>query len=268
VEINGTHYSLQKPKVFQAWYDATPPGFIFSLKGSRFITHLKQLKDVEVPLANFFASGVLLLREKLGPFLWQFSPRFRFRPERMEAFFKMLPRNSEAAARLARKHDPRVDPACTRPCGKRTLRHCVEIRHASFMVSEFFELLREHRIGFVLADSAGKFPYSEDVTSDFVYIRLHGAEELYVSGYTPEALAWWANRVRTWARGRMPRDAKVQLKERPPVASRDVFVYFDNDAKVKAPEDAMALRATVESEGSKYKRFVDDRRKSAQRECG
>src|SRR5690606_9219548 len=141
------------------------------------------------------------------------------------------PRTSSAAARLAGKHDSRVDPACTQPCGKRKLRHCVEIRHASFLVPEFFEMLRRHDIAFVIADTAGKFPYSEDLTSDFIYIRLHGAEELYVSGYTRWALAWWAQRIQAWVRGKAPKEPVVCLKKRAPSVPRDVYVYFDNDAK-------------------------------------
>ena len=108
IEINGTHYSLQHPDSFARWRDQTPGGFIFAVKGSRFITHLKQLRDIETPLANFFASGVLRLEEKMGPFLWQFSPRFRFDRDRLEPFFALLPRDTEAAAVLARRHDHRL----------------------------------------------------------------------------------------------------------------------------------------------------------------
>src|SRR5438477_9088860 len=108
IEINGTHYSLQHPDSFARWHDETPEGFVFAVKGSRFITHLRQLRDIEKPLANFFASGVLRLEEKLGPFLWQFSPRFRFYPTRLAAFFAMLPRDTEAAAALAEQHDERL----------------------------------------------------------------------------------------------------------------------------------------------------------------
>jgi uncharacterized protein YecE (DUF72 family) len=119
----------------------------------------------------------------------------------------------------------------------------MEVRHESFMVPEFFRLLRQHRVSFVFADTAGKWPYREDLTSDFVYIRLHGDEELYVSGYTEEALDHWAERIRHWRESRQPRDAKLVLSDhpKPPRQITDVFVYFDNDMKVKAPRDAKGL---------------------------
>ena len=241
IELNGSFYSLQRPESYAAWYDATPEGFTFSIKGSRFITHMKRLKDVETPLANFFASGVLRLAEKLGPFLWQLPPSFRFDAQRLRKFFDLLPRDTRAAARLAKKHDERLDGRawtktdCTRP-----LRHAIEVRHSSFLTREFIALLREHNIAMVVADTAGKWPLIEDATSDFVYIRLHGDEELYVSGYTAEALGVWGRKVRAWAKGRTPGGTRLMAKPFP-AKDRDVFVYFDNDAKVHAPFDAMSL---------------------------
>lgn len=241
IEINGSFYSLQRPENYRAWYDATPEGFVFSIKGSRFITHMKRLKDVETPLANFFASGVLRLAEKLGPFLWQFPPNFRFEPERLRKFFSLLPRDSYLAAALAMNHDERLKGrAWTTTDQLRPLRHAIEVRHPSFETPEFIALLREHDIAMVVADTAGKWPLIEDVTSDFVYVRLHGDEELYVSGYTPDALAMWAQKVRIWAAGKSPRGARL-VGMCQPSAGRDVFVYFDNDAKVHAPFDAMSL---------------------------
>ncbi|MEA3212408.1 MAG: hypothetical protein QOE70_5465 [Chthoniobacter sp.] len=241
IEINGSFYSLQRPENYLAWYEATPDGFVFSIKGSRFITHMKRLKDVETPLANFFASGVLRLAHKLGPFLWQLPPSFRFDPERLERFLSLLPRDTRAAAALARKHDERLDGrAWTRTDCVRPLRHALEVRHSSFETPEFIALLREHDIAMVVADTAGKWPLIEDVTSDFVYVRLHGDEELYVSGYTPEALSMWAQKVRAWAEGKSPAAARL-LTRRQTTEGRDVFVYFDNDAKVHAPFDAMSL---------------------------
>src|SRR5690242_18489056 len=174
IEINGSFYSLQTPKSYEAWYDATPEGFVFSVKGGRYITHMRRLREIESPLANFFASGVLALREKLGPILWQFPPHFKFDGEKFETFFKLLPRDMRAAVRLARKHDDwlkkrvyvRADSASQR------LRHAVEIRHESFATEAFVSLLRKHDVGLVVADTAGKWPFMEDVTSDFVYARL------------------------------------------------------------------------------------------------
>jgi uncharacterized protein YecE (DUF72 family) len=247
IEINGTHYSLQRPHSFAKWHAETPPGFVFAVKGSRFITHLKRLREIETPLANFFASGVLRLEEKLGPFLWQFSPHFGFDRERLEHFLSLLPRDTETAAALAQQHDQRLTGrAWTQTGGKRRLRHAIEIRHSSFLVPEFVELLRHQRVALVFADSV-EWPYAEDLTADFVYIRLHGSEELYASGYSDEALDRWAARIKLWARGLEPNDAKlIAPKLAPPRRSaRDVYVYFDNDAKVRAPFDARSLKAKL-----------------------
>ena len=245
VEINGSFYSLQLPSSYQRWDKATPRNFVFAVKGGRFITHMKKLRGVETPLANFFASGALALGKKLGPILWQLPPNLGFDRERLNHFFKLLPRDMREAAELAKKHNDKlkarafmkIDPAIAR-C---RLRYAIEVRHPSFMTPEFFELLREQNVAFVFADTAGKFPYAEDLTADFVYIRLHGAEKLYVSGYNNRALDWWANRIEHWRKGGQPRDAKVIANRRIDNQRRDVFVYFDNDAKVHAPFDAIGL---------------------------
>jgi uncharacterized protein YecE (DUF72 family) len=247
IEINGTHYSLQHPASFARWHEETPEGFVFAVKGGRFITHLKQLRDIETPLANFFASGVLRLEEKLGPILWQFSPRFGFDRERLAHFFTLLPRDTEAATTLAEQHDRRLrGRAWTRTERKRELRHAIEIRHASFLDPGFIALLRQHDIALVFADSVA-WPYAEDVTADFVYLRLHGSEELYASGYSDEALDWWAARIKLWARGLQPNDARLIAPAMTPPrrSARDVYVYFDNDAKVRAPVDARSVRAKL-----------------------
>jgi uncharacterized protein YecE (DUF72 family) len=229
VEINGSFYSLQRPASYQAWYAATPPGFVFSVKGGRFVTHMKKLRDVETPLANFFASGVLALGDKLGPVLWQLPPVLGYDPARLAGFFALLPRTTVEAAALAQRHDERLDDRdWTTTDADRPLRHCLEVRHASYVVPSFCELLRGHGIGLVVADTAGKWPLLHEVTADFVYVRLHGDVELYVSGYSDSALDAWADRVRGW------RDAGL-----------DVYAYFDNDVKVRAPFDAMALAARL-----------------------
>ena len=243
IEINGSFYSLQLPSSYQRWYAETPPGFIFSVKGGRFITHMKKLRNVDAPLANFFASGILCLREKLGPILWQFPPNFGWNPERFAEFFELLPQDTGAAARLAKKHDAKVKGrAWTKADAIRPIRHAVEIRHPTFMIPEFFELLRRHNIAFVVADTAGKWPYAEDLTADFVYCRLHGAEQLYVSGYTDKELDWWAHRIEFWRKGKQPTDAKLVTDRKAAAAGRrDVYIYFDNDAKVHAPFNARTL---------------------------
>jgi uncharacterized protein YecE (DUF72 family) len=244
IEINGSFYSLQTPNSYRAWYDATPHDFVFAVKGGRFITHMKKLKDVRVPLANFFASGLLLLKEKLGPILWQFPPGFAFNEQRFEEFFSMLPRTTKEVAKLARRHDEKLKHgAWTKADADRPVRYAVEIRHPSFETPDFIRLLRRHNIALVFADTAGRWPYAEDLTAGIVYIRLHGDEELYVSGYTDQALDWWAKRIKRWQCDEQPVDAKLicphDVSRRK--VQRDVYVYFDNDVKVRAPIDAMTL---------------------------
>lgn len=250
IEINGTFYSLQRPECFSAWRDDTPDDFAFAVKGSRYLTHMLRLKDPLKPLANFFASGIFNLRHKLGPFLWQLPPSFAFDAERLEAFFELLPRDLESAARLARRHDERVTGrSCLRIDANRKLRHAVEIRHESFRDPRFVKLLRRHRIGLVVADTAGKWPLVEDVTADFVYVRLHGDAVLYTSGYSDAALEDWARRIRAWSRGGEVADArKIAAGLAPPARkARDVYCYFDNDAKVHAPFDARRLIGLLEA---------------------
>jgi len=242
VEINGTFYSLQRPESFAAWAAATPDDFVFAIKGPRFITHMKKLNDCETPLANFFASGLFRLGHKLGPILWQLPPNLGFDAKRLETFFKLLPRDTKAAARLASHHDHRLENrADLRPGGKIALRHALEIRHESFRVPEFIHLLREHDIALVCADTV-EWPRLMDLTSDFVYARLHGSEVLYVSGYEDVDIDAWVCRVAAWATGNEPSDAECVIRK--PASrrkARDVYVYFDNDAKVRAPFDAQAL---------------------------
>ncbi len=243
IEINGTFYSLQRPESYRSWYRQTPDGFVFSVKAPRFITHIRRLKDVGPALANFFASGVLELQEKLGPLLWQLPPSLAFDAERLDDFFALLPRSTAAATRMAARHDSHVKHAGW-PAGApdRPLRHALEVRHASFKCTEFVRLLRANNVALVVADTAGKWPVMEDVTSSFVYVRLHGDSELYVSGYTPSALKAWASKVASWHRGRSPAGPnRLTAQPAPASKSRDVFVYFDNDVKTRAPFDAMQL---------------------------
>lgn len=247
IEINGTFYSLQRPEYFAAWRDATPDGFLFSVKGPRFITHMLKLRRSDTPLANFFGNGVLALGAKLGPILWQFPPNFRFTPEKLSEFFEKLPRDTEAAARLARKHDHRIKGrAYWRTDANRPLRYAMEIRHESFRCREFIELLRTHDVALVVADTVD-WPLLFDVTADFVYCRLHGSEQLYASGYESAALDVWAKRLVAWSQGDALRDGDCAHPKKARKGRRDVFVYFDNDAKVRAPFDARALQDKVDS---------------------
>ena len=170
IEINGSFYSLQSPDSYTAWHDATPDDFVFAVKGPRYITHLKRLRDVERPLANFLASGVLRLGGKLGPMLWQLPPTLKFDEALIDAFLSALPRDTDAALSLARRRDValmrgRSALAIDR---NRPLRHALEVRHDSFLDRRFVQLLRRHRTALVVADTAGRWPYLEDVTADFL----------------------------------------------------------------------------------------------------
>jgi uncharacterized protein YecE (DUF72 family) len=243
IEINGTFYSLQRPSTFQTWFDTTPDDFVFSLKGPEFITHRRRLRDVEGPLANFFASGVFALKHKLGPILWQLPPNLTFAPATLETFVQLLPQDCESAQQIARKHEDRMNGRVHLEIdANRPLRHAIEIRNDSFNTPGFIQLLRKHNVGLVIADTAGRWQSPEDVTADFVYIRLHGEEELYASGYTPAALDSWAEKIRAWSAGAEPPSA-AHWSDNPAkkMKSRDLFVYFDNSVKVKSPFDAMSL---------------------------
>jgi uncharacterized protein YecE (DUF72 family) len=232
VEINGTFYSLQRPESFRRWYEQTPTDFTFAVKGARFITHMKKLANVETPLANFFASGVLALGDKLGPILWQLPPTLGFDADRLTAFFAQLPRSTAEAAWLSRRHDERLkDRSITSTDVDRPLRHALEVRHKSYETAAFPDLLREHAVSLVVADTAGRWPLIREVTADFMYVRLHGDVELYTSGYTDTALDKWAAEIRTWTS-----------------AGLDVQVHFDNDVKVRAPFDAMGLADRLRAE--------------------
>jgi uncharacterized protein YecE (DUF72 family) len=248
IEINGTHYSLQRPSSFTTWAEQTPDDFVFAIKGSRYITHMLRARNAEQALANFFASGLLALGPKLGPILWQFPPNYSFDPESLEQFFMLLPNDTEAAATLAQKHDTRLAGRTYTEPGKRLpVRHAMEIRHPSFCTPEFVTLLRRYNIALVCADTV-EWPRLMDVTSNFIYCRLHGSEVLYTSGYNEADIEVWARRIAKWACGGEVKDGD-HASPRPARkrGARDVFVYFDNDVKVFAPHDAQALARRVES---------------------
>jgi uncharacterized protein YecE (DUF72 family) len=225
IELNGSFYSLQRPSSYARWAAETPDDFAFAVKGGRFITHLKRLRDVEVPLANFFASGVLALGHKLGPLLWQLPERLELDRTVLDDFLAQLPRTTTQAAELARGHDDKVKPdrVLTETDADRPVRHALEFRSRSFCTDEAFALLAEHDVACVLSDSAGRWPQADADTSRLRYVRLHGDAELYASGYSDTSLDGWAERCRAWA------------------ADHDVHVYFDNDAKGHAPYDAVRL---------------------------
>jgi uncharacterized protein YecE (DUF72 family) len=232
VELNGSFYSLQRPSSYAKWRDASPDGFVFAVKGSRYITHRKKLGDTQQALANFLASGVLALGPKLGPILWQLPPMLPYRRERMVEFFTSLPATHEQAAHIAAGCDDRIkqrfneDPVVTATDPAARLSHAVEVRHNSYATADFADLCRQFGVALVVADTAGRFTWVDEVTAELVYVRLHGDQELYVSGYTDQGIDWWAGRVRGWA-------------DTPGV--QHVYVYFDNDAQAHAPYDARRL---------------------------
>ncbi|APR85282.1 Hypothetical protein A7982_10631 [Minicystis rosea] len=234
IELNGTFYSLKSPASFHAWARAVPvPGFVYAVKGPRFVTHDKKLRDIEAPLANFFASGVLALGAATGPFLWQLPPGLGFHEDRLATFLERLPRTAHEAEALARKHDDHLTHgALVRAAARVPYRHAFEVRHPTFDVPAFRRLMARHGAAIVVADTAGRYPMLDDPLSDFVYVRLHGDTELYRSRYETKVLAAWADRVRAWAK-----------------AGRDVYVYFDNTALGQAPHDAARLSAMLEARG-------------------
>jgi uncharacterized protein YecE (DUF72 family) len=252
IELNGSFYSLQRPENYASWYNETPSGFVFSVKAPRFITHIKRLRDIDAPLANFFASGVANLREKLGPILWQLPPSMRYDAPTLERFLASLPRDTAAASRLARRHDARVTGRARIAFGPmRRLRHALEVRHDSFIDPGLVDQLRRHDVALVIADTAGKWPQVGDVTADFVYIRLHGDEELYRSAYIEPVLTRWARRIRAWAAGGEPRGIeRISRKPARTRAGREVFCYFDNTDKVEAPANARRLTEKLNVEWS------------------
>jgi uncharacterized protein YecE (DUF72 family) len=239
IEINGSFYSLQRPESYASWYADTPAEFVFTVKGGRYITHIRRLRDVGEPLANFFASGLFELREKLGPILWQFPPNFKYDRPRMESFLEQLPHTADAARALARRHSDWMKGRATLAATDvGPIRHAIEIRHESFLDPTFAELLRSHNVAFVVAETARQWPMTDEITADFVYMRLHGDKELYRGGYGDEALERWAQCIRTWHDGSEPPSKTKGAKPLP----RDVFCYFDNtDVKLRAPFDAQTL---------------------------
>ena len=242
IEINGTFYSNQRPTSWAKWAGETPDDFVFSIKGGRFITHIRRLRECRSPLANFFAQGLLTLGPKLGPILWQLPPTLKFDAGVIEPFLALLPHDTDAAAALASEHDDRMKgKVAFHVETKRAVRHAIEVRHESFRDPAFVELLRKHRVALVVADTAGRYPLMEDVTADFVYCRLHGDEALYSSGYTDAALDAWTDKIKAWSKGGDAPQAKLAGPAAAKRASRDVYAYFDNDVKVHSPFDASGL---------------------------
>jgi uncharacterized protein YecE (DUF72 family) len=241
IEINGTFYGLQRPNAYRAWAAQVPDDFLFAVKAPRFITHVKRGRDALVSIANFFASGVLALGPKLGPILWQFPPSFQFDRDRFAEFLGHLPHDTAKASALARRHDDHLKArAWLKTDATRPIRHAVEIRHKSFVDAAFIDLLRAHDVALVCADTV-EWPRLMDLTADFVYCRLHGSTELYRSGYDDAALDEWAARIRKWACGKAMHDGDFAAPAHGQARRHDVFVFFDNTDKLRAPTDALTL---------------------------
>ncbi|MGH8914447.1 MAG: DUF72 domain-containing protein [Acidimicrobiia bacterium] len=242
LEINRTFYSLASGEIFRTWHETTPARFKFAVKGSRFITHNKKLRETAEPLANFMGSGILELKDKLGPILWQLGPRLRFSSERMDRFLSLLPKDSGQVAAMAGVSSP----TARGPGENHRVRHVVEPRHESFFVPGMVRLAREHRVALAFSHSS-QWPYTEEITSGFVYLRLHGPGALYSSAYSDAELGGWASRIRAWSSGSEPEDARRITDLEPPRRKRrDVYVYFDNDAGGHAPRQARSLTKMVD----------------------
>jgi len=219
IEINGTYYSTMTPKSFAKWHDETPHDFVFSMKANRFATNRRVLADAGESVARFIGSGLVELGPKLGPIVWQFMPTKQFDPVDFEAFLKLLPGT----------------------VGGLPLRHVMDVRHPSFMCAEYLALARKYRCASVFADS-DKFPSFADVTGDFVYARLMKSNADVPSGYAPDLLERWADVAQTWARGDTPDGAPlVEAAVATSSGPRDVFVYFINGAKERAPAAAQTM---------------------------
>ncbi len=224
IEVNGTFYRLQKPEVFAKWRDATPEDFMFSLKAPRFIVQRSDLASAEAAVERFISSGIQELDSKLGPILWQLAPTKRFDAIEIDAFLDMLPAS----------------------VGKLPIRHALEVRHESFKTPEFLDILREHGVAAVYVDDA-TYPGFSDLTSTFVYARLRRSSASVATGYSQDALAQWARRARTWAKGKEPTDLpriarKPKKAERPiTLVPRDVYIYFISGAKERNPAAARKL---------------------------
>jgi uncharacterized protein YecE (DUF72 family) len=225
IEINGTFYSLQKPSSFQGWYDATPENFKFAVKAPQFITHIRRLKEIEEPLSNFLASGILCLQEKMGPILWQFPPNVMLKDDRFEKFVRLLPTDTKRASQLAARHGSKMKGrSLVKTESVITLQHAFEFRHNSFLNKDFIAFLKEHNVAFVSAHAGGKAPFLEEPTANFIYVRLHGEGKGYSKGYPKKEISEWARKIKGWTR------------------TREVFIYFSNEAKAYSPNGALALQ--------------------------
>jgi uncharacterized protein YecE (DUF72 family) len=222
IEVNGTYYGTLKPASFKKWHDETPDDFVFSLKASRYATNRRVLAEAGDSITRFVESGISELGRKLGPIVWQFMPGKVFEAQDFEAFLALLPTQVDG----------------------RALRHVLDVRHESFMDPAYLALARRYRVATVFTD-ADKFPSFADLTGDVVYARLMMSDAALATGYAEAALDAWAERARRWAAGETPEDLPALEAAPAPARSREVFIYFINGAKEKAPAAAMALLARL-----------------------
>ena len=223
IEVNATYYGSQKPATFAKWAASVPDGFVFSLKGSRFVTNRKKLAEAGDSVQKFVGQGIAELGDRLGPILWQFAPTKRFEPDDFAAFLDLLPASVDGVG----------------------LKHALEVRHESFVAPDFIRLTRQRNVAVVYAHHE-TYPELADVTGDFVYARLQRGSDDIATCYREEALDGWAERARVWAAGGQPGDQPLaDPDEAPPERPRDVYVYFISEGKSRAPHGAMALQAKV-----------------------
>lgn len=233
IEINGTFYKIQKPSTFQSWYDATPQGFVFAVKAPQYITHIRRLKEeIETPVANFFASGLFRLKEKLGPILWQFPPNMMLKDDRFEKFIKLLPKTPAAASKVSKGHSSWLKGSAeTSSKQVPAIRHAFEFRHPSFFNADFLGLLRENNIAVVFAHGGDEKLYIDTPTADFVYARMQGQGKEFAKGYPKKTLQDWRKQIAGMA--------KIGVKE--------AFTYFGTEKKKYSPLDALNLIEIVNS---------------------
>lgn len=228
IEVNGTFYRVLAPKSFESWYQMVPPDFVFSLKAPKFVTHVRRGKDVDSGVANFLASGIFLLKEKLGPILWQFPPNVMLKDDRFDKFAALLPKDVAQAEKLAQNHSEWLNgKAVTSATGVGKIRHAIEFRHPSFFNRDFLQMLAGHGIAAVFAHGGKKDLYTEQPTADFVYARMHGQGKGFKKGYPLKVLGEWVETLR----------AMGAKKKGPKAAS----IYFDTEEKKYSPDDAKHL---------------------------
>ena len=240
IEVNRTFYSLLTPASYRRWYEHAPDGFEYAIKGSRFITHNKKINGVEDALANFLASGPLALGKKLGPVLWQLGPGMAFDANRLNTFLGLLPNDFKTAAAIATNHNLPGRETLTWYESNLPIRHVLEVRHPSWFNNETADIARRHGVALAFSHSA-RWPYIEEITAPFIYLRLHGPRQLYASEYGAVELSTFADRINSWSRGLEPGDAVRISGWGVPSMNRDVYVYFDNDENGFAPRQAKEL---------------------------